>query len=57
VFVKGASNDDISRLGLYFHNKIHKLKFLTTGAEVGLSHWVQKVGFAAKNQIRKLLKT
>lgn len=48
-----TNNDNKTRFsitiqGLYFHNTIDKLRYLTTGPDVGLMLAVEKVRFAAK---------
>ena len=53
-----TNNDDISRfplsrLGLYFHNTINTLRYLTLGPEIGASHGVQKVGCAGQSSDKK----
>jgi hypothetical protein len=53
VCVNDTNNDDIScyqitRLGLYFHNTVETLRYLTMGPEGGLSQGAQKLGCAAQ---------
>jgi len=53
-----TNNDDIFRfpivrLGLYFHNTINKLRYLTAVPEVGLSQAVQAVRCAAYSSDKK----
>ena len=54
-----TNNDDVTRfpittLCLHFHNTIDTLRYLTEGPEVGLSHGVQKVRYAALISDKKI---